>query len=177
MNERSTCTALRPSRPAAGCLRPRRRSPATSSSNSSRCSRKSLRHRKIGSSLMPCARDSAATKRYTARVMSDAEAAIGRRIAQIKTELAQLGPVRPGHLSQQYNVCGTPGCRCKAAPPEKHGPYYQISYTWQGKSSSQFVRRENLTAVQQQLRNYERLREQTWPKTRRKTRIRSKTAT
>jgi hypothetical protein len=129
--------------------------------------------------------------------MSDAEAAIGRRIAQIKTELAQLGPVRPGHLSQQYNVCGTPGCRCKAAPPEKHGPYYQISYTWQGKSSSQFVRRENLTAVQQQLRNYERLRalvnewiglglaaaklerqrEQTWPKTRRKTRIRSKTAT
>jgi hypothetical protein len=90
--------------------------------------------------------------------MADAEAALGRRIAQIKTELAQLGPLRPGHLSQQYNVCGTPGCRCKAEPPEKHGPYYQISYTWQGKSTSQFVRRENLTAVQQQLRNYERLR-------------------
>ena len=90
--------------------------------------------------------------------MADAEAALGRRIAQIKTELAQLGPLRPGHLSQQYNVCGTPGCRCKAEPPEKHGPYYQISYTWQGKSSSQFVRRENLTAVQQQLRNYGRLR-------------------
>lgn len=90
--------------------------------------------------------------------MSDAETAMGRRIAQIKAELARLGPLRPGHLSQQYNVCGTPGCRCKAQPPEKHGPYYQISYTWQGKSSSEFVRRENLTAVQQQLRNYERLR-------------------
>lgn len=128
--------------------------------------------------------------------MSDAEAAIGRRIAQIKTELAQLGPLRPGHLSQQYNVCGTPGCRCKAEPPEKHGPYYQISYTWQGKSSSQFVRRENLTAVQQQLRNYQRLRalldewiglglaaaklerqrDDRWPKARRKTRIRRKTS-
>jgi hypothetical protein len=36
-----------------------------------------------------------------------------RRIAQIKTELAQLGPLRPGHLSQQYNVGSTPGCRCK----------------------------------------------------------------
>lgn len=90
--------------------------------------------------------------------MSDAAAAIGRRIAQIKTDLAQLGPLRPGHLSQQYNVCGTAGCRCKAEPPEKHGPYYQISYTWQGKSSSQFVRRESLPAVQQQLRNYQRLR-------------------
>ena len=89
---------------------------------------------------------------------SDSEAAIERRITQIKRELAQLGPLRPGHLSQQYNVCGNPGCRCKAQPPEKHGPYYQISYTWQGKSSSQFVRRDNLTAVQQQLRNYERLR-------------------
>src|SRR5712692_6012206 len=115
------------------------------------------------------------------------------RIDQIKHELMTLGDLRPGHLSQQYNVCGTPGCRCKATPPQKHGPYYQISYTWQGKSSSQFVRRENLTAVQQQLRNYERLRalvnewiglglaaaklerqrDQTWPKTRRKTRIRS----
>jgi hypothetical protein len=89
---------------------------------------------------------------------SDAEAAIERRITQIKHELAQLGPLRPGHLSQQYNVCGNPGCRCKAQPPEKHGPYYQISYTWQKKSSSQFVRRDNLAAVQQQLRNYERLR-------------------
>jgi hypothetical protein len=127
--------------------------------------------------------------------MPHAEAAMGRRIAQIKTELAQLGPLRPGHLSQQYNVCGTPGCRCKAETPEKHGPYYQISYTWQGKSSSQFVRRENLPAVQQQLRNYERLRalvdewiglglaaaklerqrDDTQSKARRKTRIRPKT--
>jgi Family of unknown function (DUF6788) len=86
------------------------------------------------------------------------QGAIERRIAQIKSELSQLGRLRPGHLSQQYNVCGTPGCRCKAQPPEKHGPYYQISYSWRGKSSSEFVRRDNLAAVQQQLHNYERLR-------------------
>jgi hypothetical protein len=89
---------------------------------------------------------------------SDSAAAIERRIAQIKRELAQPGPLRPGHLSQQYNVCGNRGCRCKAQPPEKHGPYYQISYTWQGKSSRQFVRRDNLAAVQQQLGDYQRLR-------------------
>lgn len=102
--------------------------------------------------------DSLLVNRYTCRVMSDSEAAIQRRIAQIKTELAALGPLRPGHLSQQYNVCGTPGCRCKVEPSHRHGPYYQISYTCQGKSSSEFVRRQNLAAVQQQLRNYERLR-------------------
>jgi hypothetical protein len=90
--------------------------------------------------------------------MLNSQAAIQRRIEQIKAELAQLGPLRPGHLSQQYNVCGTPGCRCKAKPPRKHGPYYQLSYTWQGKSHSEFVRLENLAAVRQQLTNYERLR-------------------
>jgi hypothetical protein len=90
--------------------------------------------------------------------MPNSPAAIQRRIEQIKAELAQLGPLRPGHLSQQYNVCGTPGCRCKDDPPRKHGPYYQLSYTWQRKSHSEFVRLENLAAVRQQLTNYQRLR-------------------
>jgi hypothetical protein len=90
--------------------------------------------------------------------MPNSQAAIQRRIEQIKAELAQLGPLRPGHLSQQHNVCGTPGCRCKDDPPRKHGPYYQLSYTWQRKSHSEFVRLENLAAVRQQLTNYQRLR-------------------
>ena len=90
--------------------------------------------------------------------MPNSAAAIQRRIEQIKAELAQLGPLRPGHLSQQYNVCGTPSCHCKADPPRKHGPYYQLSYTWQRKSHSEFVRLENLATVRQQLTNYQRLR-------------------
>ncbi len=84
--------------------------------------------------------------------------ALEARIAKIKAALAALGDLRPGTLSQQYNVCGTPGCRCKASPPRKHGPYYQVSFTWQGKSQSQFVRREDVSAVRTQLRNYQRLR-------------------
>ena len=40
----------------------------------------------------------------------------------------------------------------------KHGPYYQVSFTWRGKSQSQFVRREDVPAVRAQLRNYQRLR-------------------
>jgi hypothetical protein len=91
--------------------------------------------------------------------MPNSEAAIWRRIEEIKAELVKLGPLRPGHLSQQYNVCGTPGCRCKADPPRKHGPYYQLSYTWRGKSRTEFVRPENLPAIRQQLSNYERLRD------------------
>lgn len=84
--------------------------------------------------------------------------ALEAKIATIKAALAALGDLRPGTLSQQYNVCGTPGCRCKASPPQKHGPYSQVSFTWQGKSQSQFVRREDVPAVRTQLRNYQRLR-------------------
>lgn len=78
-----------------------------------------------------------------------------RQIERVKEQLAALGDLRPGSLSTQYNVCGTPGCRCKATPPEKHGPYYQVSFTRKGKSSSKFVRKEDLAAVRRELKNYE----------------------
>jgi len=96
--------------------------------------------------------------RYTLARMETRIQTLERRIARIKTQLAQLGDLRFGSLSEQYNVCGRPGCRCKASPPVKHGPYHQLSYTRKGKSSTKFVRRENLNLVKQQLRNYEKLR-------------------
>ena len=77
-----------------------------------------------------------------------------RQIEKVKGQIAALGDLRPGSLSTQYNVCGTPGCRCKATPPEKHGPYYQVSFTRKGKSSSKFVRKEDLAAVRRELKNY-----------------------
>ena len=82
-----------------------------------------------------------------------------QRIDKIKQQIAALGDFRPGALSQQYNVCGNPGCRCKATPPVKHGPYYQISVKRHGRSTTQFVREQDLAEVQTQLDNYRRLRE------------------
>ncbi|MGH8700239.1 MAG: DUF6788 family protein [Burkholderiales bacterium] len=83
---------------------------------------------------------------------------IEHRIAALKRALSSLGPLRPGSISRQYNVCGSPHCRCKADPPQRHGPYYQLSYTHRRKSSSEFVRAQDLRAVQLQLDNHERLR-------------------
>ena len=84
--------------------------------------------------------------------------ALERRIEKVKKEMAELGDLRVGSVSKQYNVCGTAGCRCKASPPRKHGPYYQLSYARKGKSSSRFVRRDNVKEVQKQVSNYRRLR-------------------
>jgi hypothetical protein len=81
------------------------------------------------------------------------------RIDKLKQEIVRLGDLRPGKLSQPYNVCGKADCRCKADPPQKHGPYYQLSFTRSGKSSTQFVRKQDLAVVRQQLRNYRQLRE------------------
>lgn len=87
------------------------------------------------------------------------EAELQRRIARVKAELQKLGDLRPGTLSLQYNTCRTPGCRCKADPPERHGPYNQLSYSRHGRSRSENVRPEDLASVRTQLRNYQRLRD------------------
>ena len=84
------------------------------------------------------------------------------KIQKIKAEIMALGlELQPGLLTQQYNVCGSPGCRCKADPPQKHGPYYQLSFTRKGKSRTQFVRRHDLSLVEEQVRNYQLLKKLT----------------
>ena len=97
--------------------------------------------------------------RHNLQPMARSQESLEKRIQKIKQQIGELGDLRPGALSQQYNVCGSPGCQCKASPPIKHGPYYQISFTRHGKSSSQFVREQDLKEVQEQLETYRRLRE------------------
>lgn len=82
-----------------------------------------------------------------------------QQIEGIKQELAALGPMRPGSLSAQYNVCGTPGCRCKdPKKPQKHGPYYHLNYTWRGKARTQFVKADTVATVREEVENYKRFR-------------------
>ena len=83
--------------------------------------------------------------------------ALQERIEKIKREISALGDLRPGYLSQQFNVCGTAKCRCKADPPQRHGPYYQIGWTRKRKSTSRFVRKPHVSRVRREIKNYERL--------------------
>lgn len=79
-----------------------------------------------------------------------------KRIQQIKKQLSELGDLRPGSLSTQYNVCGNPTCRCKRTDnPVKHGPYYQISYTRKGRSKTEFVKSGDVKQIRLQLKNYQ----------------------
>lgn len=77
------------------------------------------------------------------------------RVERIRLELQRVGEMRPGSLNKQLTVCGRPGCRCQdPEKPKRHGPYYQLSYVHQGKSTTQFIQKELVPTVTQQLKNY-----------------------
>ena len=80
---------------------------------------------------------------------------LNNRIGEIKNEIAKLGEIRTGSLTEQYNVCGKSSCKCKDPDdPQKHGPYYKLSYTRYRKSTSEFVRNEDVDQLRQQLHDY-----------------------
>jgi hypothetical protein len=84
---------------------------------------------------------------------------IGKKIETVKAELLRLGEMRPGSLTRQFNVCGKPNCRCKDPEhPQRHGPYYKLSYVHQGKFTTQFIKPASLPQVRTELANYKKFR-------------------
>ena len=82
-----------------------------------------------------------------------------KRVEKIRTELQQAGEMRPGSLNKQMTVCGRPGCRCQdPEKPKRHGPYHQLSYVHQGKSTTQFIQKELVPMVARQLKNYKKFK-------------------
>jgi hypothetical protein len=82
-----------------------------------------------------------------------------KRVDRVKQQISQLGPVLPGSIGEQWNVCGTPGCKCKdRVNPKRHGPYYQLSFSVGGRSSSMFIRKEDLLEARQRVKNYQELK-------------------
>ena len=78
------------------------------------------------------------------------------KIDQLKQKLLNLGPVLPGSISEQWNICGTLGCKCKDSKnPKKHGPYYQLSFSVSGRSSSMFIKKQDISEARKQVRNYQ----------------------
>jgi len=78
---------------------------------------------------------------------------------KLKKRLAELGPLHPGSISEQYNVCaaGLPMQRSQEAAPAR--AVLSAELTWRGKSSTRFVRPEGLPEMRQKVANYKRLRE------------------
>lgn len=55
-------------------------------------------------------------------------------LAAIAARLADADFALPGTLIERMMRCGTPNCRCKADPPQLHGPYHQWTRKVEGKT-------------------------------------------
>lgn len=83
-------------------------------------------------------------------------------IAQIQKKLAALGPMHPGSISLQYQVCGKKGCKCKhPTEPHRHGPYSKLFYVHRGKKVCRFVRADCVDPVTERLQVYKTFRKLT----------------
>ena len=85
-----------------------------------------------------------------------------KSVEQLKQKLLGLGLVLPGSISEQWNICGTPGCKCKdTANPKKHGPYYQLSFSVGGRSSSMFIKKEDVAEARKLVKRYQEFKKLT----------------
>ena len=83
-----------------------------------------------------------------------------KKIKSLIQEIISLNGILPGSVSKVYNVCGKKDCRCKDKKnPQKHGPYNLLSYTIAKKSSTKFIKDEDLNTVLEMQQNFRRLRE------------------
>src|SRR3990172_362012 len=83
-----------------------------------------------------------------------------QRVEKIKGQLLAVAPVLPDSRSDQCNVCGNAGCKCKNPQnPPRHGPYYQLSFSVKGRSSTLFLRPEEVPEARRRIRNYQRFKQ------------------
>lgn len=53
---------------------------------------------------------------------------------RVLEELAAVGDMRPGSITERYRQCGKHPCCCKDAEHPGHGPYYSLTYKAGGKT-------------------------------------------
>lgn len=75
---------------------------------------------------------------------------IKKKIKKIKAELMKLGPMRPGTLTEQFKD-----------PKAKTGAFYQLSYTYQMKSKTEYVRPAFHAQIKTEVQNFKKFKELT----------------
>jgi hypothetical protein len=72
---------------------------------------------------------------------------IEKQIEKIKQELLDIGEMRPGSLTKQYRN-----------PKEKKWEFYQLSYTHNMKSKTEYVRAPHVDDMKKQVDTYKRFK-------------------
>lgn len=73
---------------------------------------------------------------------------IQKRIERIKAELVKFEVMRPGSLTRQYKD-----------PQKQTGAYYQLSYTLDMRSRTEYIRKEWVSDIRRQIKHYKRYKQ------------------
>jgi hypothetical protein len=73
---------------------------------------------------------------------------IEKRIDRIQSELIKIDAMRPGSLTRQYKD-----------PKKQTGAYYQLSYTLDMRSRTEYIRKEWVSEIRRQIKQYKRYKQ------------------
>lgn len=91
--------------------------------------------------------------------MPDQTAALEAKRETILREIAQIGDMRRGSITETFRPCGKPTCACSAADHPGHGPYYAFTTKVAGKTKTVQLRAgSRLTKFQREVDAYRRFR-------------------
>jgi hypothetical protein len=92
--------------------------------------------------------------------MSDSLLDLESRRAAVQSQIAQLGDMRSGSITQTGGHCGNPNCHCHQADDPGHGPYYRLTRKWNGKTLTEtFPSVASLSKAQREVAERQRFRE------------------
>ena len=82
-----------------------------------------------------------------------------RLVAALRGALDDDAFPLPGSISQRWTRCGKPTCRCRADPPQLHGPYPQWTHTENGKTITRLLNADQAARYQAWIDHARRLRD------------------
>jgi hypothetical protein len=85
-------------------------------------------------------------------------AALQRRYRALAAQLADLGYIASGSITHRHTRCGNPNCRCRADPPQMHGPYWQWTAKVDGKTVTRRLSQTEAELYQEWIDNDRQLR-------------------
>ena len=92
--------------------------------------------------------------------MPDSLVDLENRRATVQMQIAQLGDMRSGSITETVGRCGNPNCHCHRARESGHGPYYRLTRKVNGKTVTEtFSSPAGLAKAQREVAECQRFRE------------------
>ena len=70
-------------------------------------------------------------------------------VRKLAKELAEPAPMRRGSVSERFMKCGQKECRCQHDPQARHGPYFTLTRSEEGKTRSRYLSAEQAALARQ----------------------------